>query len=96
MPAGEQLRAEPCPRGLADHVERAGAQWLRQCALETRQPGRGPAREPNQLRQLDLEPRHGRFALGTPLVEGAGGELAPRPRVHEQEPPTDRDVTYRE
>src|SRR6266849_6749974 len=95
-PAREQLRAEPRARRLAHDMERAGAERLGQRPLEARQPGRRPAREPLQLRQLELEPGHRRLAFGAPLVERPGGELTPDPRVHEQQARGDRDVTRRQ
>src|SRR5260221_350820 len=55
VPAGKQLCAEPGACCLPDDMERAGAERLGQRALEARQPGRGPAGEPAELRQLQPE-----------------------------------------
>src|SRR5437588_10950221 len=57
----QQLRREAGARGLAHDVHGARTQWLAQRALEARQPFRGPARQPQQLREPDLETLHRRF-----------------------------------
>src|SRR2546428_4501469 len=54
---GEQLGAEPRERGLADDVQRPGAQRLRQGLLEAGPPRQRPAPEPPQPPQPEAPTR---------------------------------------
>src|SRR5205823_7425138 len=51
-----------------------------------------PTRQTPQLRQLELEARHRRLALGAALVQRAPRELVPSASVHEQQASPDGDV----
>jgi len=73
-------------------VQRARAQRLGEGPLEPREPCDGPAREPDELGQLDPQAGDGRFALGTTLIEGTRRELPPDAGIYQQQSPAERDV----
>jgi len=91
VPSGASSARRPGGVRSPYDMERAERSGSGNAALEARQPGRRPAREPTELRQLQLGratalQHSARRSLSAPR------ELASQPRVHEQQASTDRDV----
>src|ERR1043165_7652023 len=88
----EQLGREPRARRLPNRVYRARAERLGQRPLEPGQPFDWPAREPHELRQLNLEAPHDFVTLGAALRELTRAQVVARAGIDQQQPRAKRDL----